>query len=98
MGGGWGKWQWGEEGGRRNNSLGCRSGVLQGGGGGRRCIDGGLLGGGGVTSGSSKLTVFAGRRERTRGFPSMSPGSDMETMATIRGMDHKESGEETEGN
>ena len=58
----------------------------------------GFWGEGGVTSGSSKLTIFAGRRERTRGLESMSRGSDMDTIATIRGIDHKKSGEETEGN
>ena len=51
----------------------------------------------GATSGSPKLIVFAGRRERSGGFQSMSPGSDRGTIATIRGMDHKKSGEETEG-
>ena len=57
----------------------------------------GFWGGGGVSSGSSKLTVFVGRRERTEGFQSMFPGSDVETIATIRGMHHMKSGEETEG-
>ena len=75
------------------STRGRRSSILKGGEGGRRRIDRGLLGGGGVASGSSKLTVFAGRRERTRGFQSMSPGSDMETIATIRGIDHRKTGE-----
>ena len=57
----------------------------------------GFWGGGGIISGSWKLTVCVGHRERTRSFQSMFPGSDMETIATIRGMDHKKSGEETQG-
>ena len=52
----------------------------------------------GVTSGCSKLTVFAGRSEHTKGFQSMSPISHKETMATMRGSDHIKRGDVMEGN
>ena len=52
----------------------------------------------GVESGSSKLTVFDGRSERTKGFQSISLGSDKITMDTIRGMDHIKRGDVMEGN
>ena len=53
-------------------------GILRGGGGGTRCIGGEFAGVEGATSGSSKPTLLAGRRESTRGFRSMSPGADTE--------------------
>ena len=98
MGGVRGRGSGREEGGRRNSSLGGRSGILQGGGGGRRCIDRGFLGPWGCNLREFETDCFWWTREGTRGFQSMSPGSNMKTIATIRGMDHKKSGEETEGN
>ena len=90
-----------EEVGRRElgtTATGCADVAFRGG---AKLVGGestdGFGGRGGAVSRSSKLTVFAGRRERTGGFQSMLPGSDMETMATTRGMDHRKNGEETEG-
>ena len=81
-----------EESGGRTSSQGHRTGILKGGGGGRGCIDRGFLGWGGRDLKKLETDCFC-----WTGFQSMSLGSDMETIATIRGMDHKKSGEEAEG-
>ena len=50
-----------------------------------------------TTPASSKLTTYTLRSERTKGFQSMSRGSNKGRLATICGMDHRKRGAVIEG-